>query len=54
MASNRIGHINEEIRKELSALLRTVKDPRVVEAMLTITMWIPPRTCASVRSMSAP
>ena len=29
MASNRIGRINEEIRKELSALLRTVKDPRV-------------------------
>lgn len=37
MASNRIGRINEEIRKELSALLRTVKDPRVTEAMLTIT-----------------
>lgn len=37
MASNRIGRINEEIRKELSALLRTVKDPRVAEAMLTIT-----------------
>ena len=27
----------EEIRKELSALLRTVKDPRVSEGMLTIT-----------------
>ena len=37
MASNRIGRINEEIRKELSALLRTVKDPRVSEVMLTIT-----------------
>mgnify|MGYP002556310640 FL=1 len=37
MASNRIGRINEEIRKELSALLRTVKDPRVAEAILTIT-----------------
>ena len=37
MASNRIGRINEEIRKELSALLRTVKDPRVAEGMLTIT-----------------
>ena len=33
MASNRIGRINEEIRKELSALLRTVKDPRVSEGM---------------------
>ena len=27
MAGNRIGRINEEIRKELSALLRTVKVP---------------------------
>ena len=27
MASNRIGRINEEIQRELSALLRTVKDP---------------------------
>ena len=34
MAGNRIGRINEEIRKELSALLRTVKDPRVSEGML--------------------
>ena len=30
MASNRIGRINEEIQRELAALLRTVKDPRVV------------------------
>ena len=37
MASNRIGRINEEIRKELSSLLRNVKDPRVSGAMLTIT-----------------
>ena len=29
MASNRIGRINEEIQKELSAQLRTLKDPRV-------------------------
>ena len=29
MASNRINRINEEIQKELSSLLRTVKDPRV-------------------------
>ena len=28
MASNRIGRINEEIQKELSSLIRTVKDPR--------------------------
>ena len=28
MASNRIGRINEEIQRELSSLIRTVKDPR--------------------------
>ena len=37
MASNRIGRINEEIRAELSDILRTVKDPRVSQAMVTIT-----------------
>ena len=29
MASNRIGRINEDIQRELSALIRTLKDPRV-------------------------
>jgi len=29
MPSNRIGRINEEIQRELSSLIRTVKDPRV-------------------------
>ena len=38
MASNRIGRINEEIQKELSALLRTLKDPRVsATGMVSIT-----------------
>ena len=37
MASNRINRINEEIQKELSNLLRTVKDPRVAETMISIT-----------------
>lgn len=37
MASNRIGRINGEIQQELASLLRNVKDPRVAEAMLTIT-----------------
>ena len=37
MASNRIGRINEAIREALAGLLRTVKDPRVTESMLTIT-----------------
>ena len=37
MASNRILLINEEIQKELSTLLRTVKDPRVQDVMISIT-----------------
>ena len=36
MPSNRIGRINEEIQRELSALLRTVKDPRV-RGLVSIT-----------------
>ncbi len=37
MASKRIDGINQEIQKELSALLRTVKDPRVQDGMVSIT-----------------
>ena len=37
MASNRIGRINEEIQRELSALLRTVKDHRLQRGLVTIT-----------------
>ena len=37
MTSNRINRINEEIQKELSSLLRTVKDPRVQDTMISIT-----------------
>ena len=37
MTSNRILLINEEIQKELSTLLRTVKDPRVQDVMISIT-----------------
>ena len=37
MASNRIGRINEEVQLELSALIRTVKDPRVQGTMVSIT-----------------
>ncbi len=36
MPSNRISRINEEIQRELSDLLRTLKDPRV-QAMISIT-----------------
>ena len=37
MASNRINRINEEIQKELRSLLRTVKDPRVQDTMISVT-----------------
>ena len=37
MASKRIDGINQEIQKELSNLLRTVKDPRVQDTMISIT-----------------
>lgn len=36
MASNRIGRINEEIQRELSALIPAVKDPRV-SGMISVT-----------------
>ncbi|MBR0282038.1 MAG: ribosome-binding factor A, partial [Oscillibacter sp.] len=38
MPSNRIGRINEEIQRELSALIRQLKDPRVNTAgMVSVT-----------------
>ena len=37
MASNRINRINEEIQKELSSLMRGLKDPRVQGGMVTVT-----------------
>lgn len=37
MSSNRIGRINEEIQRELSSLMRTLKDPRLQSGLLTIT-----------------
>lgn len=36
MPSNRMGRINEEIQRELSALIRSVKDPRVT-GMVSVT-----------------
>ena len=36
MPSNRIGRINEEIQRELTALIPTVKDPRVT-GMISVT-----------------
>lgn len=38
MPSNRIGRINEEIQRELAALIPMVKDPRVADAgMVSVT-----------------
>ena len=38
MPSNRIGRVNEEIQRELSSLIRAVKDPRVADAgMVSVT-----------------
>ena len=37
MSQLRIGRINEELQKELSQLIRTLKDPRVQDAMISIT-----------------
>ena len=36
MATNRINRINEDIQRELAALFRTVKDPRV-QGFISIT-----------------
>lgn len=36
MASNRISRINEEIQRELSDLIRTLKDPRI-QGLVSIT-----------------
>jgi ribosome-binding factor A len=36
MSSNRIGRINEEIQRELAALIPNVKDPRV-SGMISVT-----------------
>ena len=37
MASNRIGRINEDLQREISALIRTLKDPRVQQSMVSVT-----------------
>ncbi|MCR5135901.1 MAG: 30S ribosome-binding factor RbfA [Oscillospiraceae bacterium] len=37
MASNRIARTNDDIRFHLSELLRSVKDPRVQQGMISIT-----------------
>ena len=37
MASNRINRINEDLQREISALIRTLKDPRVQQSMVSVT-----------------
>ncbi len=37
MANYRRGRINDEMQKELSVIMREIKDPRVSDAMVTIT-----------------
>ena len=37
MASYRKGRINEDLQRELSALIRTLKDPRVQQSMVSVT-----------------
>ena len=37
MASNRIGRTNDDIQMALSTLLRSIKDPRIQQGMLSIT-----------------
>ncbi len=37
MAGHRQGRINEQLTKELAEILRTVKDPRVNNALVSIT-----------------
>ncbi len=37
MAKYRRGRINDEVRDEMAQILRTVKDPRISEAFLSIT-----------------
>lgn len=36
MASHRMGRTTEDIKRELTAVLREIKDPRVVKSMISI------------------
>jgi ribosome-binding factor A len=37
MTSNKLQRINEDIQRVLSTLLRSVKDPRIQQGMISIT-----------------
>ena len=49
MASNRIGRINEEIQRELSDLIRNLKDPRVQNTMISIKNTVVYNICHHIR-----
>lgn len=36
MASHRLAHANESIKRELSVIMRDMKDPRIKDKMLTV------------------
>ena len=42
MSANRIGRINEEFRKELSDIIRTMKDPRIPMMTSVVTVNVTP------------
>ena len=48
MASNRINRINEEMQKSIAGKLRSVKDPRVANTMISVTPMIRASTPVSV------
>ena len=37
MPANKIQRINEDVQRELSSLLRSIKDPRVKQGMISVT-----------------
>ena len=54
MASHRIDRTTEDIKRELTAILRELKDPRVQETMLSVVrVEVTNRAYPTVRFMSA-
>ena len=53
MASNRIGRINEEIQRELSDLLRNLKDPRVQNTMIYVSFLEADRAKEAIKGLQS-
>ena len=53
MASHRIDRTTEDIKRELTAILRELKDPRVQETMLSVVRVEVTNDYPTVRFMSA-